>query len=357
MGLLLRIAAAALIAVITAGGMVYAGAGALEHWSRRSITLAEPVIVEFPRGTTLGALSRKLAAAGVIERSFLFRLWVRLRSNYGRFQAGTYRFEGKISPRKIARRITQGKVYRPIVLQFTIPEGFTYKQLAARLIELGVGSAADYSALFADPALLRELNIPSSTIEGYLYPATYAFVAMPAPREALREPVLNFWRQLPPQYERSAAQLGLTLNQAVTFASLIELETPQASEKTRIAEVIWRRLRARMPLAIDAALIYGISDYRGNISQKHLDDRANLYNTRIHGGLPPTPIGSPARASLLAVLNPANEGNYYFVADPQSPGHHIFARSLSEHSKNVRNLVQAARRQRAAAAGGKNRQR
>ena len=155
--------------------------------------------------------------------------------------------------------------------------------------------------------------------------------------------MLVFWEQLPTGYESAVREKGLSLNQAVTFASLIELETPQPLEKPLISEVIWRRLGAKMPLGIDAAIIYGISDYRGNISAKHLKDASNPYNTRMHVGLPPTPIGSPARESLLAVLFPSAEGNYYFVVDSQQPGRHVFSKNFAEHSKKVKSLVQVQR--------------
>ena len=137
--------------------------------------------------------------------------------------------------------------------------------------------------------------------------------------------------------------MGLTLDQAVTFASLIEMETMQESEKRLIAEVIWRRLKRGEPLGIDAAIIYGIPDYDGDIKWVHLRDAKNRYNTRIHKGLPPTPIGAVSRVSLEAVLEPTNFGYYYYVLDAVDHTHHTFSKTLAEHNLNVQKYLRASR--------------
>ncbi len=337
------------IAVLTfAAALLFAAAAVLfvhrlKQWSAEERQLAAPVVVEFPRGTSLSDFSGTLAEAQVIDSPLYFRLWVRFFADYSRLQAGTYRFEGSVSPRGIVEALRQGRIYQPIVFKFTIPEGFTYRQLAERLTEQRIGSAEEFNRLFTDAEFLKENNIQSANLEGFLYPATYPFTSMPSAREALRRAVAAFWRQLPENYAQEVEARGLTLTQAVTFASLIELETPKAAERPLISEVIWRRLKAGAPLGIDAAIIYGIRDYNGNITSAHLKDATNPYNTRMHPGLPPTPIGSPSRDSLAAVLTPASAGNYYFVVDADNPGTHLFSKSLKDHLRNVRRLVQSQR--------------
>ena len=138
-------------------------------------------------------------------------------------------------------------------------------------------------------------------------------------------------------------QKGLALHQAVTFASLIEAETLHDDERSKVSEVIWRRLKDNAPLGIDAALIYGIPDYAGDLKTAHLNDAKNRYNTRIHRGLPPSPIGNPSAKSMAAVLTPSDQGYYYYVLIPGSDRHH-FSRTLKEHNEHVRNLVNAYKR-------------
>ena len=108
-----------------------------------------------------------------------------------------------------------------------------------------------------------------------------------------------------------------------------------------IAEVIWSRLSKNEPLGIDAAVIYGIDGYQGDIKFAHLRDAKNPYNTRIHRGLPPGPICSPAVSSLKAVLNPTKSGYYYYVLVPGELKRHHFSRSLDEHNKHVQELIRA----------------
>lgn len=334
-----------ILLVVLAGALAVLGRIFLQRWSETPLALEAEVLVEFPRGTSLTRLSEELQSKGLVTRAEFFLAWARLFSSYKRFQAGNYLFEGEVTPKQIANKIIAGEVYRPIVMEYTIPEGFTFKQVAARLVAKGVGDIAEFEKLNSDKRFLSSLNIPSSSLEGYLYPATYHFFEIPSAEEALREAVNVFWQRLPEGYASEVEAKGITLADAVTFASLIELETSFDDERSLVSEVIWRRLNAGAALAIDASIIYGIPDYAGNLTSKHLRDRRNIYNSRVHRGLPPTPIGSPSVASLKAVLTPSNQGWYYYVLDLET-GRHTFSKTLKEHNRHVKKLVRETRRRR-----------
>lgn len=321
-----------------------AGFYQLYSWSRQPIVLKGPKMIYFAQGMRLPELSGVLASEGMVEHALFFHLYVRLLDDYSRFQAGNYRFEGEVSPLGIAETIRSGKTYVPIQVQYTIPEGFNLNQIAARLAVNGVDSERNLLRIARDKVFIKEMGIDSPSLEGYLYPATYSFSKRPTAEQALKEMVRTFWDRLPENYVEEAKKLGLTLQQAVTFASLIEMETLHEDERPKVSEVIWQRLKKGSPLGIDAALIYGIKGYKGDIKWEHLKDAKNLYNTRIHKGLPPTPIGSPSRASLLAVLNPSNEGYYYYVLNTDGDRRHHFSKSLSEHNKYVKILMDATKR-------------
>lgn len=333
-----------LVLVIGGGGLLAVlGYFYLKSWGVTPVVLSEPVVINFPRGTSGHGLAQTLQKNALVTDARRFQFWTRLFAESNKFQAGMYRFEGSVTPAQIAEAITAGKIYEPIVVQFTIPEGFTVKQFVERLVANKVGTKAEVEALTKDKAFMASLKIPANTFEGYLYPATYSFTKMIDAKTAFKTVVDTFWERLPPNYQNDIKTVGLTLNQGVTFASLIELETQLEEEKPLVAEVIWRRLKARQPLAIDAALIYGIKDYKGDITWKNLRDRSNPFNTRIHPGLPPSAIGSPSASSLTAVLNPTDHGYWFYVLDLKNGNHHHFSKSLAEHNAYVKELVQATK--------------
>ena len=338
----------AVLALACAGTLV----GYLDHWASQLRPLpSEGIIFELKPGTPSATLAQQLTQLGLVDASWKFHLWVRLQRDYGRYQAGKYKIEGPISPKGLAAKLKSGETFREIILQVTVPEGWTSQSVIERLAAHRVGHIVELRRLLTDRAFLDRLKIPSSSLEGFLYPATYPFAAVPTPVQALSVMVETFWKNLPSGYETAAKAKGLNLAQAVTFASLIELETRLDDERPLIAEVIWNRLRTNMPLGIDAAIIYGVDDYDGSLRSRHLVDKGNPYNTRIHLGLPPTPIGSPSRKSLEAVLTPTDFGHFYYVL-VQGEGRHHFSKSLAEHNLHVKKLVEATKRAKAKAKAG-----
>jgi len=326
-------------------GTAIAGGGffRLQQWAHKPLDVPGEKIIELKAGTSLAALAGDLAEAGVVTNGAFFHVWVRFSGNYQKYQAGKYRFSGRYAPADVADMMIRGEVWNPIVLQITIPEGFKLRDVAERLAGNGVGHIVEINHLFSDPGFLQSLHVPGASLEGFLYPATYSFHEMPTAMQALELMVKTFWQNLPKDYETSVKAKGLSLAEAVAFASLIELETRQDDEKPLISEVIWRRLKDKVPLAIDAAIIYGIPDYDGTIRWSHLSDAKNPYNTRIHVGLPPTAIGAPSTKSLESVLIPTNFGYYYYVLIP-GQGRHHFSKTLQEHNLHVKKLVNETKR-------------
>lgn len=314
----------------------------ITKWGKSAVDVPKAATIHFPSGTRLDELAGSLEASGVIDDAFKFKLWVKFKGNYQRYQAGLYRFSGKIKPELVDEKLRKGKIYTPVVLQFVIPEGFTLKQVINRLVANRIGTQKQLWTLVKDKKFLAEMGIKSDTLEGYIYPATYSFTTIPKPREILKHMVDSFWRKLPERYLERIKAKKLSLHDAVTFASLIELETSHEDEKNMISEVIWNRLKKREALAIDAALIYGIKDYKGDIKWKHLRDKTNKYNTRIYKGLPPGPIGAVSSSTLEAVLNPTSKGYYFYVLKAGTTRHH-FSKTLREHNKHVKLLLEKQR--------------
>lgn len=322
-------------------GAAIAGYQYLSSWQETPSNLSGEALIELSPGMPLRQLAHALEGKNVVTSAELFTIWMKLNREYRSLQAGTYQFKGPISPQQILEKMKKGDIYVPLVLQVSVPEGFTLKMLNNRLATKGVGKLKDLQRLVVDKNFIKSLGINSSSLEGYTYPATYNFEKMPTAEDFYRKTVQTFFEKMPQNYEEKIAKLGLTLTQAVTFASLIELETMRDEEKPMIAEVIWSRLKKGDVLGIDAAIIYGIDNYDGDIKWKDLKNKNNPYNTRLHRGLPPTPIGAVSKSSLEAVLNPTNLGYYYYVLDSADQSRHAFSKSMNEHNALVKKLLKA----------------
>jgi len=289
---------------------------------------------------SLHSLSKRLAQDQFINYSFLFKFFVRFKYDYKSFQAGRYLFSAEDTPETLVEKMLKGETYNEVILKITFPEGFSLAQVIEKLRDNGY-SETELERLSKDQDFLAELKISSSSLEGYLYPSTYIFYNQkPSEKEIYLEMVKKFFFELPAGYLKELEKLGLGLEQSVIIASLIEKETSLEEEKPWIAEVILNRLKIGMTLGVDASISYGIKDFKGDLTLKDLRNKENLYNTRVHGGLPPGPICSPTKTSLEAVLNPSQEGYLYYVLKPGvGQKSHQFSKSLSEHNKHVKKLL------------------
>jgi UPF0755 protein len=331
-----------MITFILMGAIVgYAALKYLEVWAETPTPVSSEIFIEFRPGTPLRSLAAQLESKKLVSNGQLFIYWMKLSGDYSTLEAGTYLFKEAISPSGIRDKLKKGDTYTPLVLQVIIPEGFTLKMLNNRLATKNVGKLSELKALVIDQHFIRSLGLNAPSLEGFTFPATYNFDKLPSATEFYKKVVKTFFEKLPKNYESDIARIGMTLTQAVTMASLIELETMRDEEKPMIAEVIFSRLKKGEPLGIDAAVIYGIQDYDGDIRTKDLKNAKNLYNTRIHRGLPPSPIGAVSTSSLLALLNPTNLGYYYYVLDSTDRTRHAFSKTLAEHNALVRKLLKS----------------
>jgi UPF0755 protein len=184
------------------------------------------------------------------------------------------------------------------------------------------------NAAVTDTLLLNRLAIPARTLEGYLFPDTYAFPDGTRARDAILEMVKRFEREWKPEWNAQLAKGSLTRHQAVTLASIVEREAKVAAERPVIAAVYINRLRAKMLLQADPTVQYARGKHSARLLNKDLEIDSP-YNTYKYPGLPPGPIASPGGPSLVAALYPADVPFLYFVAAPD--GHHEFRKTLAEH--------------------------
>jgi uncharacterized YceG family protein len=231
----------------------------------------------------------------------------------------------------------------PKALKIIFPEGFTRAQMAERIGEVNEIArdkrnvrprlAPDrYLALTAGasrvpPQFLTEGKPPH--LEGFLFPATYEFTGKTTTRQLLNKQLAAFRRSWSKVNLRYARTKNLTSYDVLVIASMIEKEVIAPEERALVSAVIYNRLKAGMTLGIDATIRYGLGvPPTESLRESHLAD-PTPYNTRIHAGLPPTPIANPGLASMQAAAHPARVNYLYFVRKPDKK-HHFFTASKRE---------------------------
>jgi UPF0755 protein len=288
--------------------------------------------VIIPRGASFAQAADSLARTGLIGSPKMFRLYGRVTGGDRNIKPGTYLLKHGTPWKDIVSALNGG---HGLVNTITIPEGYTLLQitpLLARTLKVPMDSV---QAAVRDTALLARLDIPNPTLEGYVFPDTYAFPVGTTARQAVREMVYSFERRWRPEWDSSLVDLKINRNDLVTMASIVEREARLPEERPVIAAVYYNRLRKGMLLQADPTIQYALGHHVGRVLYKDLEI-ASPYNTYIHKGLPPGPVASPGVPSLAAAANPANVPYLYFVASKD--GHHEFRMTLEEHTSAIRQV-------------------
>ncbi|MDA3903146.1 MAG: endolytic transglycosylase MltG [Desulfuromusa sp.] len=296
-------------------------------------TLKAPVQLQISPGTGLNKIALDLQDAGLVRSALAVKLLARWNQQSGQIQAGNYRFSDPATPGEILQRLIQGDVEK---VSLTIPEGFTLQQIIARAAEQGFGQKERLLGLAYNADFIHSLKIEAVSLEGYLFPETYLFAPGIGEKELLKMMVAQFRSHADSKLKKEAEKLGLTPHQWLTLASIIEKETGIVAEMPLISSVFHNRLKRKIPLQTDPTVIYGIENFDGNITRKHLTT-PTPYNTYLIRGLPPGPIASPGLAALEAAVRPAETKFLYFVA--RGDGGHRFSKTLSEHNDAVRKYL------------------
>jgi UPF0755 protein len=288
--------------------------------------------VIIPRGASFGQAADSLARTGLIGSPRMFRLYGRLTGGDRNIKPGMYLLKHGTPWKDIVSALNGG---HGLVNTITIPEGYSLSQITPLLARTLKVPAESVQAAVRDTALLARLDIPNPTVEGYVFPDTYAFPLGTTARQAVREMVYAFERRWKPDWDASLVELKINRNDLVTMASIVEREARLPEERPVIAAVYYNRLRRGMRLQADPTIQYALGHHVGRVLYKDLEVESP-YNTYIHKGLPPGPVASPGAASLAAAANPANVPYLYFVASKD--GHHEFRMTLDEHTTAIRQI-------------------
>jgi len=295
-----------------------------------------------PKRASLRAVAESLAAHHVVASPGRFLLEAHL---YGlvlpkyrgldrHLRPGRYEFARGATTRQMLDDMLSGRTKDDF---FTVPEGYTIEEIAEAAHEkLGMDTAA-FLAAARDSALRAELGLPrrDRSVEGYLFPDTYRVVFGASAAQLVHQMVERFQAVWDTAWDARARQEGLTRNQVMTLASIVEAEARLPAERRIIAGVYYNRLKRRPPMKLqaDPTVIYALGHHVNRVLLRDLKIKSP-YNTYLHAGLPPGPIASPGRASILAALWPAHHHFLYFVARPD--GSHMFSVTGAEQNDSVR---------------------
>jgi UPF0755 protein len=293
----------------------------------------EKLFVDIPRGTSRWGVAGILAQNDVIRNRVAFAL---LSAWHFRkpLQAGEYLIDHQMNSRQVFWKIAKGEIFVHVV---QIPEGWTMFDIANELDHQGICRRDEFLIVARDASAIADIAPQTQSFEGFLFPSTYQFTRHTTCSQIADTMVRRFrlvWGTLDPSRSQRFPQ-GLTLEEIVTLASLVERETPNPEERPLVAGVFYNRLRLGLALQCDPTVQYAL-ELAGrpekNVQPKDLKVDSP-YNTYEHRGLPPGPIANPGEASLRAALEPTPTDFLYFVANDE--GGHFFSKTLAEHNHNV----------------------
>jgi UPF0755 protein len=289
------------------------------------------VRVTIPQGASLGEIADMLEEKGVVSSSSFFQLRARLAGRSGNLKPGNYTLARDMSFIAALDRLEQG--LPPNVVRVVVPEGLSRKEIAPRTSAVrGRYLKATVRNPALDPRDYKAKN--ARNLEGFLFPATYELKKGQTVRKLVSDQLAAFKRNFDTVDLRYARSKNLTPYDVLTIASLIEREVQVPKERKLVASVIYNRLRDGMPLGIDATTRFVVGKWSGELRQSELNN-PSPYNTRVHAGLPPGPIGNPGLASIQAAAHPAKTNYLFYVAVVCGNGRHRFAATDAEFQRYV----------------------
>lgn len=282
-----------------------------------------------PRGATLAHVSEILNQNEIIQNPKLFKVLLRVTGGNSKVRAGEFRFKTHMNALgALSVLYNDEEIVHPV----TIPEGWTARQIAELIETSKLGKREKFLQIALDRASAAKYGFKTPSLEGFLYPDTYAFSRLDGEDKIVDRMVHQFLTHYHKELEAEARAQGMSLEKLVTLASVIEKETGSAMERELVSSVFHNRLKKGMRLQSDPTTIYGIPNFNGNLTKADLL-RYSPYNTYVIPGLPPGPIANPGLATLKATLAPARTDYLYFVSNNQ--GAHVFSKTYEEHARYV----------------------
>lgn len=307
--------------------------------------------VSIPLGSGTDSIANILKEMGVIKNPRIFKLFSKINGYDGQYRSGIHIIGSNVDYDNLKgyddlmRILSDYPVSNPTV-SITIPEGYTYEQIADLMVENGITTREDFDAVAQEGEFDYDFvkNIPGGRtprLEGYLFPETYIFDTKLGAEHIIGKMLAQFDYVFKDEYKLRAEELGMTTDEIIILASIIEREAMAAGDRALISGVFHNRLNSKdqsMHLLQSCATIQYIymmeeGIYKAVITQNDLEI-VSPYNTYRNKGLPPGPISCPGEASIIAALYPDTEDGYYFFV-AKGDGTHAFSKTYEEHVANM----------------------
>lgn len=302
----------------------------------------QEIIIDIPIGSGVSTISQLLEDNGLVKNAKVFKYYVKFK-NESNFMAGEYHMNPSMSIQEIIDSLKTGKIMQEPVFTMTIPEGKQLQEIAVIIAEKTNQKEEDIWKQLNDEAFIKGLmakypdiltteiwakNI-KHPLEGYLFPATYAYYEEKPTLEAIVSVMLDKTESVVSAYETEIERNNLTVHQFLTMSSLIEEEATKNVDRKKIASVFYNRIEQGMPLQTDPTVLYALGEHKDRVLYKDLEVDSP-YNTYQNVGLPPGPIANAGTVSMEAALHPDETDYLYFLASKD--GKVYFAKSLNEHN-------------------------
>jgi len=307
--------------------------GAFYHYATTPVNVnAVSGTVIIPKGSGFFQITEILNDIGLVQnRPFFWALALGKNANR-HIRMGEYELTGAMTPSAILDKLVRGEIK---VYEVLLPEDITANEVAQKLSTYKLIDEKEFTILAADRSFLTSLDIEADSIEGYLFPDTYRLDRSMTTQEIIRIIIGNFWKEVTPEMQKRAKEIGLTQIQWITLASIIGKESGNKNEKGLISAVFHNRLAKGMKLQSDPTAVYN-PEPKGTpvktVLRRHLKSNTP-YNTYRINGLPPGPIANPGIDSLRAALYPAKVDYLFFVA--KNDGSHDFSTNFTAHNRAV----------------------
>lgn len=298
-------------------------------------TEKKTVLIE--RGDNALVAGEKLSKAGVITGKYYLAYYLWKNGQLHNLVAGVYEFSVGLKIPEVSRIITGGET-APTSVPVTIPEGWTSKQIAARLDANGF-SGSDFLAVVNEPsqelkdkyAFLKEIP-KGKSLEGYLFPDTYYFAKDASADDIVEKMLKNFDIKISDKMLAEISSQKKSLFDVIIMASIVEGEVASDADRKIVAGLFWNRLAAGQALGSDATLefVLGGNKRQHSIAETKIDSPYNTYRFK---GLPPGPVSNPGISAIEATIYPAQTDYNYFLSDPKT-GETIFAKTFEQHIAN-----------------------